>query len=317
MAEGMGMQIFFCLIAFGFMSGLAFGQIHRPSTPANCTETFDNSYSLDELLDQFRDDDIRMNMSKAAPVFWSHPDLTIEYIYNALNHDDWQVRQVIAHKIWQRLQDKKIYHANPLNPDGSWNGGYYESIPGDPRYTVTADLVRVSIEGLADDMTPYDYIRNRGLIYANAHFGTLALIPVAHDWIQELELAMESDDGQQRYLAAYILACAGVTKCVERASTILIPHLRDNDIEGDAMFSVYALAGFGQELVPILTQSLQHADEQQRELIMLLLWNIREPALTETDRVERSRFNSITKNRYDPSQEPHRDVWTMIDDFEL
>jgi len=311
------MHLFIRLIVVGFVSGLAWGHVDRPPNPVNCTETFDHSYSLDELLDQFRDDDIRMNLSKAAPVFWSHPDLTIEYIYGALNHEDWQVRQVIAHKIWRRLQGKKIYHTNPLKPDGSWNGGYYETIRGDERNSVTADLVRVTIEGLADDTTPYDHARRRGLIYSNAHFGTLALIPVAHDWVPELEAAMESDDGQQRYLAAYILARAGVARSVERASEILIPHLRDNDIGGDAMFSVYALGGFGEELVPILKRALPVADEQQRDLIMLLLWNIRDPAITEADRIERSRFNSITKNRYDPSQEPHRDVWTMIDDFEL
>ena len=310
------MPLLIPLIALGLFAGLASGQHNRPPNLVNCTETFDHSYTLDELLDQFRDDDIRWNYTKAASVFWSHPDLTIDYIYGALNHEDWQVRQVIAHKIWRRLQEKKIYHANPLKPDGSWNGGYYETTPGDPRYTVTADLVRVTIEGLKDDTTPYDYAAKRGLIYANAHFGTLALIPIAHNWVTELEAAMESSDGQQRYLAAYILARAGVAQSVEQAAEILLPHLLENDITLDAKFSVYALGGFGEELLPILRRALPLADQQQRDLIMLLMLNISDPPTTQADLIKRSRFNTITKNCYDPSQEPHRDIWCWVHDFE-
>ena len=71
--------------------------------PTNCTETFNYSYTLDELLGQFRDDDIRHNLTKASEVFWTHPDLTIEYIYNPLNHEDWQVCQIICQQIWYRI----------------------------------------------------------------------------------------------------------------------------------------------------------------------------------------------------------------------
>ena len=315
-AEGMGMGTFIQIIFVGILASLTWAQHDRPPYPVNCTEIFDHSYTLDELLDQFRDDAIRMNMSKAAPAFWSHPDLTIEYVYNALNHEDWQVRQVICHKIWQRHQSRKEYRMIPPKADGQRNGGYYETIPGDPRFTITADLVRVTIEGLRHDTTPYNHPKRRALMYTNAKFGTIALIPVAHLWTVELDEAMESDDGQQRYLAAHILARAGVVQSIERAAEILLPHLRNNNIRSDANFSVYALAGFGDELEPILKKALPAADEQQRDLIMLLLWNIREPAMSEADRIKRSRFNSITKNRYDPSQEPHRDVWSMIEHFE-
>lgn len=316
MAEGMGMHIIISLITLGIMAELALGQSDQYIRPTNCTETFDHSYSLDELLDQFRDDDIRWNLSKASPVFWSHPDLTIEYIYAALNHEDWQVRQVICHEIWQRQREKKIYHINPRKPNGDWNGGYYETRPGDPDYAVTADLVRVTIEGLKDDNTPYDKVRRRGLILSNAAFGTKMLIPIARQWANELIAAMDSDDGQQRYLAAYILARAGVAQSVERASSILLPHLRENDITLDAKFSVYALGGFGEELTPLLKQALPSADQQQRDLIMLLMLNITDPPITQADLIDRSRFNTITKNCYDPSQEPHRDIWVWVHDFE-
>lgn len=309
------MSRFFSISTLAFTACLAWGQPARVQPLISCTEVFDHSYSLDKLLDQFRDDDIRWNMRNAAPVFWSHPELTIEYIYQALKHEDWQVRQVICHEIWNRMRDKQVFHLNPPSDDGSWNGGFYESIPGDPRFTITRELILVTIEGLRDDSTPYDFVRRRGLTLSNARLGTQMLIPVAHEWSAELIAAMESDDRQQRFLAAYILARAGVAPSVDRAAEILLPHLRDNDIRGDANFSVFALGGYGIELVAILEQTLPSADQQQRDLIMLLLLNIRDPAATENEQAKRSRFNTITKNHHDPTQSPSSDVWNVLDQF--
>tara|TARA_R110002073_G_scaffold336260_1_gene531410 strand:+ start:172069 stop:173007 length:939 start_codon:yes stop_codon:yes gene_type:complete len=311
------MQTFIGIIIIAIFAGLTLGQPDRPPPPINCTKTFDHSYSLDELLEEFRDDDIRNNMRKAARVFWSHPDLTIEYIYSALNHEDWQVRQVIAFKIWNRLREKQIYRSNPRNPDGSWNGGYFETVPGDADYPVTEDLVRVTIEGLKDDTTPHDRVRRRGLLISNANLGTSILIPIAHQWSDLLIEAMESDDGQQRFLAAYILGRAGVAQSVERAAEILLPHLRDNYIQSDANFSVYALGGFGTELEPILRDTLPSADQQQRSLIMLLLLNIRDPAITKAQQAKRLKYNSITTTRPDPTQSPSKDSWIMLNHFEF
>jgi len=295
MAEGMGMQIYIWLIVVAIASGLALAQPDRPPYPVNCTETFDHSYTLGELLDQFRDDDIRMNMSKASRAFWSHPDLTIEYLYNALNHEDWQVRQVMCDSIWKRAQQRKY--------DGSQRK--YVVVSTNPDYPITEDLVRVTIEGLRHDTTPYDWARRRGLVIYNASSGISRLIPTAYDWAGLLEEAMESDDHQQRLLAAYILGRGGVAQSVERAAEILLPHLRDNTIWGDAKFSVYGLGGFGEELLPYLSESLPIADKQQRDLITLLIMDIKDPPTSEEGLRIRSRYNSITSTVYDPaSQDP-------------
>lgn len=295
MAEGMGMQIFFWLIIVGIASGLALAQPDRPPYPVNCTETFDHSYSLDELLDQFRDDDIRMNMSKASRAFWSHPNLTIDYLYNALNHEDWQVRQVMCNSIWRRAQKRKYDYEQSRYVVASTN----------PDYPITEDLVRVTIEGLRHDTTPYDWDRRRGLVIYNAAYGISRLIPIAHDWVNLLDEAMESDDHQQRLLAAYILGRAGVAQSVERASQILLPHLRDNTIWGDAKFSVFGLGGFGEELLPYLSSALPTADKQQRDLITLLIMDVKDPPTSDEDLRTRSRYNSITSTVYDPaSQDP-------------
>ena len=71
MAEDISMQTFIGIIIIAIFAGLTLGQPDRPPPPTNCTKTFDHSYSLDELLEEFRDDDIRYNMRKAAPIFWS------------------------------------------------------------------------------------------------------------------------------------------------------------------------------------------------------------------------------------------------------
>lgn len=300
------MNIATSLLTITLLTCSCFGQpSSEPPVLTNCTTIFDHSYSLDELLDQFRDDDVRYNYSRAARVFFSHPDLTAEYLYASLNHEDWQVRQLICKHIWNQAQKRRF--------DYTTQRYIIESINED--YPITEDLIRVSIEGLRDDTTPYDRPRKRGLIYTNARFCTISLTLVAQDWVSQLEAAMRSNDNQQRYFAAYILARAGVAQSVDEASRILLPHLRDNDICADAKFSVYALGGFGDELEPILLKAIPTSDEQQRDLIMLLLWNLREPALTEQDRIKRSRFNSITRNVYDPSQEAHKDTWNMVDDF--
>jgi hypothetical protein len=300
------MNIAISLFTIILLTYSCFGQTDSPPPVlTNCTEVFDHSYSLDELRDQFRDDNIRYNYTRAARVFFSHPNLTPDYLYSSLNHEDWQVRQLICKSIWDRAQKRRF--------DYTTQTYILESINED--YPITDDLIRVSIEGLRDDTTPYDRPRKRGLTYTNARFCTISLILVAHDWVSQLETAMRSDDHQQRYFAAYILARAGVAQSVDEASRILLPHLRDNDICADAKFSVYALGGFGEELKPILHQAIPTADNQQRDLLMLLLWNLQEPAITEQDRIKRSRFNSITKTVYDPSQEAHKDTWNMVDDF--
>lgn len=284
--------------------------------PTNCTQSFNYSYTLDELLDQFRDDDIRHNLTKASAVFWSHPDLTPEYVYSALNHEDWQVRQIICRAIWQQTTDRVVW--TPRSKSGEeWAGVDKKTIPADPDYTITADLIRVTIEGLRHDTTPYDFSRRRGLVYYNASFGVSRLIPIAHDWVDELEVAMESDDHQQRLLAAYILARGGVAQSVERASQILLPHLRDNDLSEDAKFCVYGLGGFGPELLPHLKEAMPAADPQQRDLIALLIVNLMDPVFTDHEREQRARYNTITSIVHDPSTQQGLSYWnwmSLLDD---
>ena len=224
---------------------------HRPPPPINNTVEYDHSYTPEALIEQFRDDDIRRNLISARKALRTHPGLTHDALQNALDHEDWQVRQVVCQMIWRRTK----LGTSP----------------------VTERLIEVTIEGLRDDTTPYDHPRRRGLVYYNAALGVDTLIPIAHTWRDLLHTALDSDDAQQRFLAAYILARAGITDRIDRVSAVLIPHLRDNDIPDDAKSAVFALGGYGKELLPHLDRARDQADAQQLELIGLLVEHINNP----------------------------------------
>jgi hypothetical protein len=257
-----------------------------PIEPVNNTIEYDHTYTPAELIEQLRDDDIRGNLLNAQSALFTHPDLTPEFLYNALNNEDWQIRQVVCQFIWNQSSDQ--------------------------RFVITENLVRVTIEGLKDDTTPFDRARHRGLVYFNASFGVGKLIPIARDWSHLLVPILESDDGQQQFLAAYILARGGVYESVERISEILLPHLRDNTIREDAKFAVYALGGMGPELLPYLKDALITADAQQRDLVQLLIVDIMDPPITQSEIESRARYNTITQTVHDPAvQQPGR-TWSWL-----
>ncbi|MBO6512487.1 MAG: HEAT repeat domain-containing protein [Phycisphaerales bacterium] len=272
---------------------------------------YDHSYTPAELIEQLRDDDIRRNLISAKSALLTHPDLTPEILYDALSHEDWQVRQVVCQIIWESAEDRRIFIAAPLK-DGKWNGGHWESVDADPRYEITPELISVTIEGLKDDTTPIDHARRRGLVYFNASFGVSKLIPIAHEWRHHIERAMYSDDPQQRFLAAYILGRAGVDQSIGKACEILLPHLRDNDIPEDAKWAVYALGGFGPPILPILRDALADADDQQRSLIQLLMANLLDPPMTESEFRDRARYNSITTTVSDPASQQSASYWSWL-----
>ncbi len=151
-------------------------------------------------------------------------------------------------------------------------------------------------------------------MYTNAVHGMERMIPIAHHWRGQLEKAMESDDPQQQVVAAIVLARAGVVESIIPASEILLPHLRDNNIEDDAKFCLWALSGFGKDLLPILKEAMPKADAQQRDCMMLLTIDLIDPPTSQAERIERSRYNSITKNVFDPVAEPPRvETWSWLD----
>jgi len=264
--------------------------------------------SLEELIAELGDDDVKNNATGAIDAIMAYPTSPVERLFVALDDPDWQTRQIACNLIWNiRTAHEPIESKNDMFRTSAWR---WQIKTTDPQWrstdipAVTDRLVAVTIEGFRDDDTPYERSKNRALMYTNAVHGMFRIIPIAHQWRDELERAMESDDAQQRLVAAIVLAQAGVEQSIERVCQILLPHLRDNDIEEDAKFCVWALTGYGKELIPVLKRALPDADSQQHDLLTLLMLDLVDPPKTKAERIERSRYNSITNIVHDPVAEP-------------
>lgn len=97
--------------------------------------------------------------------------------------------------------------------------------------------------------------------------------------------ALKSDDLQQRFFAAAALGWAGKgTADVDRIAAILVPHLKDNRISGDAVIAGGALFRLGKAVAPKLTEALRTAtDEQQSDFLRLILRDLQDPPKTDRD----------------------------------
>lgn len=126
---------------------------------------------------------------------------------------------------------------------------------------VLESLLRASIADLRSDRQDYRGVK-RGFEFLLRH------AEVAEALLRE---GMSGDDAQQRLLCAAVAGCGGRVDLLDRAAPILISHLADNTITGDAIIAARALFGFGAPMLPIL-QSYRHSpdeqqDEQQRQAV--------------------------------------------------
>lgn len=167
----------------------------------------------------------------------------------------------------------------------------------------TPRLVEVSVEALRGEW-------NRPWI------GTLLAAPAAGAvrWLAQhpaaaqaaLRRALGSDDPQQRFLAAFLLATGG--SGVDQGYVVreLVEHLADNEIEGDAVMACHGLYRLGPPVLPALRSWRPHVDEQARQLIDLVELNLLQPPATEQDFVHRQSMHRATNVYRDPSL--HYDV---------
>lgn len=83
---------------------------------------------------------------------------------------------------------------------------------------------------------------------------------------RQLRWGLGSRDSQQRFLCAYILAQGGFDDPAARG--ILVDHLRDNHIAGDALMAVHGLTCLGEAVLPTVYGALERADSQSRKLLL-------------------------------------------------
>lgn len=137
------------------------------------------------------------------------------------------------------------------------------------------------LEALADGMRDDGYPTSRGggaytgianarnaLTYLTGHPDQVGRI----EW--RLVRNLQSEDGQERFLSAVILAESGKRVYAADIARVLIPHLVDNELSSDAGLASRALEQLDDAARPYLVPYRERADPQQAELVNSILHTI-------------------------------------------
>lgn len=172
-------------------------------------------------------------------------------------------------------------------------------------------LWEVCIEGLKDDRLPFNGQRYTDI--CNARSSTVMLIANAEQAEDLLVAAMNSTDGQQRFLAAFALGYAGRGLSAARVVEVLAPHLRDNTIPCDALLAGMALYRMGPAALKPLAAQLPGADTQAHRLIEAIMRDITAPPKDDAECRRRAELFDVRKDYGDdPWFIPH--VQHTLDD---
>lgn len=164
----------------------------------------------------------------------------------------------------------------------------------------TPALIRVSIEGLAKDGFPlaprgsYTPVRN-----ASSSLNWLARQRDADDAL--LDTLSTSNDTQQRFCCAFLLALHRRSDLTDHIAPVLIPHLQDNHIERDAAWAMRGLFVLGPPVEPWLERALPWADAQGKKLIDQILKNLRHPPTDDAAARRDSPVWKLFSHAQDPS----------------
>ena len=232
---------------------------------------------IDRLVLALKDDGERYNGYHAVQHLTELGPLTFNPLFDALESQDRQQRQFASVVLGR--------------------------IPGAPR---TSRLYDIWVEGLADDgnWSSRTGVRNASAAIRRLMFEARSARP-------QLIGALRSPDPQQRYLSAYILGASGQSDLAPVVAPVLLPHLRDNDISGDAVGAAVALYRLGGAVEPFLTAALDEADEQQRSAIELILWDLDTPPVTSYDFDQRRELCKLSDRFRDPLVEMNPE-WVRV-----
>jgi len=197
------------------------------------------------LIDQLRADAVRWNAIEAMDSLAELGPAAVPQLEKALLSDDWQQRMMAA-----------------------------DVLRGIDGYLPSMRMLEVCVEGLRDDELPNGHHANGEHSCSppwNAARGTEFLLLHASDAVVPLVQAMESDDGQQRFLAAFVVGFSRIGVASSRTCQILVYHLKDNGIRVDGILAGSALRRMGIAAVPGLLIRQDQTGGQQRAWIDLLI----------------------------------------------
>lgn len=149
-------------------------------------------------------------------------------------------------------------------------------------------LLKVTIDGLRDDNLPPPSRSSKDdtgycPVY-NASDGTRYLLKHIDKAEPLLIDALQSDDLQQRFLAATVLAFGHRAAHARKIAEILIPHLKNNSLHSDGHMAAAALYRMGEPILPELESALRYAsDPQQLAALRLIILAIDSHAKARAD----------------------------------
>lgn len=216
------------------------------------------------LLENLRSDDLRWNATLSANYLFraindsSEVRATLRsYLEQHLASSDRQLR-VLATSLCMRVEVQEARSRRPISPH--------------PEIRAAA-LRWLTSPYPAGDRLEFETSATPSVAMAKE----FCLLHVA--WMeQDLLGLMNGGDQEERFVAAVVLGNAARTRHCERIAAVLVPHLRDNKIEGDALEAMHALKRLGSPVIPFLESALEFStDKQERVCLESTLAEIKSP----------------------------------------
>ncbi len=240
------------------------------------------------LVAELRDDDVSHNALHAVAELREAGPEVLQALEDALRSNDWQQRQLAA----LLLADRSDVPPTQLLADVLVEGLQQREWP----------------DGLPEESDPYPQIALYTGFDIHEHAREAlsrspSLCALAE---QDTARLLESDSLLTRFAAARVLASQRSGFARETVLAILIEHLEQNQIEGDARIALPAIAGFGSAALPVLERSWPGRDEQQRALLGHLIWACA-PDHAWAHELDPAAFHALGFSRWNPLPLEERD----------
>jgi hypothetical protein len=227
--------------------------------------------AVDELVGALHDDDIRGNGRAAFYALCDQPRGALPALVAAMHSRDGQQR-TFARSILRVRCDRRA------------------CVPTPELLAATIDDLRPMRDSFLLDTHVWP-VRKHSLLFLCAH-GAAAL--------PALRQALDSQDLQQRTLAAFALATLGDDTSAPRVVQVLVGQLADNETGGDALFASHALYRLGRSGLSSIGEWRPYVDEQARSRLDLVVLDLQSPPRTRRDLEARQGRHRITGLYHDP-----------------
>ena len=222
------------------------------------------SVLAEALADDLISDEVRWNAARAEDLLQTLWPASQDALQSALVNGDTQAR-ILAARILRRLCAK----------------------PSD-------DLLWACVQDLQND--------TQGIRWYIALDNAWPAARYLVDWGERSEPfikpALSSEDGQQRLFAAAVAGFAGMEKLLDLSAPILIEHLRDNSVSGDAKLAAPALYSFGPAAIPYPQEQTNSDDTQLQAIVRAIIERLTYPQRP-LDKLE-DPMPRITQTTHDP-----------------